>query len=302
MCGHYLVDPVARTPASGWEKGQVENQVGVLRRRFFVPRPKFKSFTELNTWLLDRCIAWAKAHLHPEIRDKTIWEVFETERPYLVPYAGPFDGFHAVPTSVSKTCLVRFDKNRYSVEARAVGRPFEIRAYADQLECWQDGSIVGKHVRAFGRDNTIYDPLHCIPVLVRKPGALRNGAPFKEWELPPALRHVQRKLERQTGGDRQMVDILSAVLSNGLEAVDAACAEALSNGIHSAGVVLNILARRREPEAPVTITTPDALRLNCEPVANCDRYDSLRRQANGTISCAGRNGKAEALRDEGGLR
>lgn len=99
-----------------------------------------------------------------------------------------------------------------------------------------------------------------------------------------------------------MVDILSAVLSNGLEAVDAACAEALSNGIHSAGVVLNILARRREPKAPVTITTPDALRLNCEPVANCDRYDSLRRQANGTISCAGRNGKAEALRDECGLR
>lgn len=224
MCGHYLVDPVARTPASGWEKGQVENQVGVLRRRFFVPRPKFKSFTELNTWLLDRCIAWAKAHLHPEIRDKTIWEVFETERPYLVPYAGPFDGFHAVPTSVSKTCLVRFDKNRYSVEARAVGRPVEIRAYADRLECWRDGSIVGKHVRAFGRDNTVCDPLHCIPVLVRKPGALRNGAPFKEWELPPALRHVQRKLERQTGGDRQMVDILSAVLSNGLEAVDAACA------------------------------------------------------------------------------
>lgn len=98
-----------------------------------------------------------------------------------------------------------------------------------------------------------------------------------------------------------MVDILGAVLTDGLEAVDAACAEALSNGVHSAGVILNILARRREPEAPVTITTPDALRLNCEPAANCDRYDSLRRQANGTISCAGRNGAVEALRDEGGL-
>ncbi|EAV40700.1 Integrase, catalytic region [Stappia aggregata IAM 12614] len=134
MCGHYLVDPVACTPASGWEKRQVENQVGVLRRRFFVPRPKFKSYAELNAWLLDRCVAWANAHQHPEIRDKTIWEVFETERSNLVPYAGPFDGFHAVPASVSKTCLVRFDKNRYSVEARAVGRPVEIGAYADRLE------------------------------------------------------------------------------------------------------------------------------------------------------------------------
>ncbi len=283
MCGHYLVDPVACKLASGLEKGQVKNQVGVLRRRFFLPRPKFKSYAELNAWLLDRCIAWAKAHPHPEIRNKTVLDIFETERPSLVPYAGPFDGFHAVPASVSKTCLVRFEKNRYSVEARAAGRPVKIRAYADRLECWQDGSFVGKHVRAFGLDNTVYNPLHQIPVLARKPGALRNGAPFKEWKLPPALRRVQRKLERQAGGDRQMVDILGAVLTDGLDAVTAACAEALSNGVHSAGVVLNILARRREPEAPVKITTPDALRLNCEPAANFDRYDTLGKFRPGTI-------------------
>ena len=73
-------------------------------------------------WLLDRCVAWAKAHPHPDLRDKTIWEVLESERPSLVPYVGPFDGFHAVPASVSKTCLVRFDTNRYSVDARAVAR------------------------------------------------------------------------------------------------------------------------------------------------------------------------------------
>ena len=107
MCSHYLVDPVACTPASGWEKGQVENQVGLVRERFFTPRLRFKNLDELNAWLLDRCIAYAKAHKHPEFADKTIWEVFEAERPKLVPYAGRFDGFHAVPASVSKTCLVR---------------------------------------------------------------------------------------------------------------------------------------------------------------------------------------------------
>ncbi len=117
---------------------------------------------------------------------------------------------------------------------------------------------------------------------MRKPGALRNGAPFKEWELPPSLRRVQRKLERQPGGDRQMVEVLGAILSDGLEAVEAACAEALSQNVPSASVVLNILARRREPPPPLTITTPDALRLTCEPAANCDRYDSLRRTTNGT--------------------
>src|SRR5258706_3881672 len=181
MCGHYLVEPVACTPASGWEKGQVENQVGLVRERFFTPRLRVKSYDELNAWIMDRGIAYAKAHRHPEQRDRTIWEAFEMERPSLVPYAGRFDGFHAVPASVSKTCLVRFDNNKYSVAAGAVGRPVEIRAYADRIELRQDGRIVGEHRRCFGRDQTVFDPWHYVPVLARKPGALRNGAPFKDW-------------------------------------------------------------------------------------------------------------------------
>jgi len=292
MCGHYLVDPVACTPASGWEKGQVENQVGVVRRRFFTPRLRFKSYAELNAWLLDRCVAWAKAHPHPETRDKTVWEMFETERPNLVPYAGPFDGFHAVPASVSKTCLVRFDSNRYSVCASAVGRPVEIRAYAERIEFWQEGRVVGRHARVFGRDNAVYDPWHYVPALARKPGALRNGAPFKDWVLPSSLKRVRRKLQGAANGDRQMVEILSAALSDGLPAVEAACAEALGEGVHSAAVILNILARRREPDPPATIVTPDALRLTHEPAADCARYDKLRRLEDGTIRSPGSNGKA----------
>src|SRR6187402_754669 len=67
MCSHFLVDPVACTPASGWEKGQVENQVGLVRERFFTPRIRVKSYDELNAWLLDQTIAYAKAHRHPEL-------------------------------------------------------------------------------------------------------------------------------------------------------------------------------------------------------------------------------------------
>ena len=277
MCGHYLVEPVACTPASGWEKGQVENQVGLVRERFFSPRLRVKSYEELNAWLLDKCIAYAKAHRHPELRDRTIWEVFEAERPSLVAYAGRFDGFHAVPASVARTCLVRFDNNRYSVAANAVGRPVEIRAYADRIELRQEGRIVGEHRRSFGRDQTVYDPWHYVPVLARKPGALRNGAPFKDWILPASLDRVRRKLAAADDGDRQMVTILTAVLSDGLSAVEAACAAALRENVHSADVILNILARRREPAAPLTIVTPEALRLRVEPVADCIRYDSLRR-------------------------
>src|ERR1700704_4266888 len=277
MCSHYLVDPVACTPASGWEKGQVENQVGVVRERFFTPRLRVASYQELNAWLFDRCVAYAKAHKHPELTDRTIWQAFEAERPQLVPVSGPFDGFHAVQASVSKTCLVRFDNNKYSVASRAVGRPVEIQAYADRIVIRQEGSIVGEHRRGFGRGETIYDPWHYVPVLARKPGALRNGAPFKDWLLPASLALVRRKLKGSDDGDRQMVKVLSAVLTNGLAAVEAACAEAIAGGVHSADVVLNILSRRREPSPAAPILTPEALRLQHAPIADCARYDSLRR-------------------------
>ena len=179
MCSHYLVDPVACTPASGWEKGQVENQVGLVRERFFTPRLRFKTYDEMNAWLLDKCVAYAKVHRHPELTEQTIWEVFEAERPKLVRYTGRFDGFHSVPAAVSKTCLVRFDSNKYSVAANAVGRPVEVHAYADRIVIRQDGRIVAEHPRSFGRGETSYDPWHYVPVLARKPGALRNGRPSK---------------------------------------------------------------------------------------------------------------------------
>ncbi len=277
MCAHYLVEPVACTPAAGWEKGQVENQVGMIRERFFTPRLRFASYEELNAWLADRCVAHAKAHRHPEIAEATVWSVFEAERAHLVPYAGPFDGFQATPAAVSKTCLVRFDSNKYSVAAKAVGRPVEIHAYADRLVIRQDGEVVGNHVRRFGRNQTVYDPWHYVPVIARKPGALRNGAPFKNWVLPAAIDRVRRRLAGSHDGDRQMVDVLGAVLSDGLPAVEAACAAALRQGLCSGDVILNILARAREPEPVPSILTPATLALDHAPRADCGRYDALRR-------------------------
>ena len=178
---------------------------------------------------------------------------------------------------MSKTCLVRFDNVRYSVSAHAIGRPVEVRAYADRIELRQGGKIVGEHPRHFGRDQTVFDPWHYVPVLARKPGALRNGAPFKDWLLPAGMERIRRKLTGSADGDRQMVAILAAVLSDGLPAVEAACSEALREATHSADVVLNILARQRDPAPAITILTPEALRLTHAPVADCARYDSLRR-------------------------
>ena len=202
--------------------------------------------------------------------------MFEEERPKLVAYRGRFDGFHALPASVSKTCLVRFDNNKYSVSAGAIGRPVEIYAYADRIVIRQEGRVVAEHPRCYGRGETIYDPWHYVPILARKPGALRNGAPFKDWVLPAALERVRRKLAGSDDGDRQMVAILAAVLTDGLPAVESACARAMSEGVHSSDVVLNILARQRDPGPAATILTPDALTLRHAPVADCARYDQLR--------------------------
>jgi hypothetical protein len=202
--------------------------------------------------------------------------MFEEERPKLVAYRGRFDGFHALPASVSKTCLVRFDNNKYSVSAGAIGRPVEIYAYADRIVIRQEGRVVAEHPRCYGRGETIYDPWHYVPILARKPGALRNGAPFKDWVLPAALERVRRKLAGSDDGDRQMVAILAAVLTDGLPAVESACAQAMSECIHSSDVILNILARQRDPGPAATILTPDALTLRHAPVADCARYDQLR--------------------------
>lgn len=119
---------------------------------------------ELNVWLLDKCVAYAKAHSRPEQTAQTVWQMFEAERSSLVRYVGPFDGFHSVPAPVSKTCTVRFDNNKYSVLSTAVGRPVEVHAYGDRIVIKPDGVTVAEHRRSFSRGDTVYDPWHYVPV------------------------------------------------------------------------------------------------------------------------------------------
>jgi transposase len=274
FASHHLFEPVACTPGAGWEKGQVENQVGTVRRRLFVPRLKVTSFEELNRHLEVQCVAYAKAHKHPEFSGRTIWEVFDEERAHLVGVPAAFDGYKESPAKVSTTALVRFDRNRYSVRASEVGKTVAVRAYADRLVFVSDGEVVGEHPREFGRDHTVYDPWHYLEVLERKPGALRNGAPFRQWDLPEPIQEVRQALGGRPDGDRQFVGVLSAVPRYGLEAVGEACREALRARAVSRDVILNLLARlTEEPSPPVSLPCPP--RLSIEPVADCRRYDEL---------------------------
>ena len=276
MADHYMFEPTACTPASGWEKGQVENQVKISRDRFFKPRLKFSSLEELNGWLEAECLRWARLHPHPEQGEITLAQALEAERPALQQILAPFDGFHEAQHAVSGTCLITFDRNRYSVMAKAAKCTAQVRAYADRIVVRCAGEVVAEHARSFGRGRTIYDPWHYLPVLARKPGALRNGAPFLDWALPPALTRLRRKLGRGDEADRRFVRVLAAVLVDGLDAVDEAVREALDAGAASDDLILTILARRREPPAPAPITTSEALALRHPPIADCARYDRLR--------------------------
>ena len=280
LCAHYLVEPIACTPAAGWEKGQVENQVGNVREWLFRPRPKFETLAELNAWLKAKCVEIAQSRAHPESRSRTVWEVFQGERGSLLVLPAPFDGYREEHCRVSATSLIRFDRNRYSVNARAVGQMVIVHVYAERIEAWLGGERVAKHGRVFGRDQTIYDPWHYVPVLVRKPGALRNGAPFADWVLPGPLERVRRELARHRDADRQFVTILAAVMTEGLAAVSAACQEALAQKTVSADAVLNLLARARDGQRSATNATPQWLTLERAPRADVERYDTLLRHGN----------------------
>lgn len=276
MTAHYMVEPTACSPAAGWEKGQVEHQVQTVRGRFFQPRLRFSSIEELNGWLEAECRRWAETHPHPEQKELTVAKAWEVERAVLQPILVPFDGFHETEHAVTGTCLISFDRNRYSVMAKAVRCTVQVRAYADRIVVRCQGAVVAEHPRFFGRDRTIYDPWHYLPVLVTKPGALRNGAPFRDWDLPPALAQLRRGLGTGDVADRRFVRVLAAVLVDGLELVEAAVREALDAGTVSDDVILNILARRREPPRPRSIVTSEDLQLKNPPLADCGRYDQLR--------------------------
>ena len=146
-----------------------------------------------------------------------------------------------------------------------------------------------------------------MPVLARKPGALRNGAPFMDWGCRARWGRCGASSTASTDGDRQMVDILTAVLTDGLAAVEAACAEALAAGIASADVILNILARQQRACATGAIHDAGApAAAGMPPLADCARYDSLRSRADAEVAMERHEilemmGDAAALRHAGGL-
>ena len=280
MASHYLFEPEFCTPASGWEKGQVEKNVQDARRRLWQRMPGFPDLEALNIWLEEQCIAqWSKVQ-HGNLAG-TIAEVHAAETASLMEMGRPFDGFVEHTKRVSPTCLIHFERHRYSVPASFANRPVSLRVYPDRLVIAAEGQVLCEHRRLIVRSHhlrgqTVYDWRHYLAVIQRKPGALRNGAPFAE--MPEAFRQLQAHLLKRPGGDKEMVEILSLVLHHDEQAVLCAVELALDASVPTKTHILNLLHRLIDgkPTTIAAIDAPQALALNREPKANVARYDALR--------------------------
>jgi transposase len=274
MSAHYLFDPDFCNVASGWEKGRVEKNVQDSRRRVWIDasRQRFGSFEELNVWLAQRCRElWAEIH-HPEHSQFSVAEMLEHELPHLMPMPEPFDGYVENPARVSSTCLVTVLRNRYSVPCELAGQMVSTRLYPTRVVVVAEDRIVASHARLGDRGQTSYDWQHYIPLVQRKPGVLRNGAPFAD--MPAPLLSLQRVLLKRPGGDRVMAQVLAAVPTAGLDAVLVAVELVLESGAVSAEHVLNVLARLNTALPPQAVET--ALTVSEAPTSDTGRYDSLR--------------------------
>ena len=280
MASHYLFDTEFCNPAAGWEKGQVEKNVQDARRRLWVPTPSFADLAALNNWLETRCITLWRETPHG-ILPGSIAEVWAEERPTLMTPTRPFDGFIEHTKRVSPTCLVHLERNRYSVPASFANRPVSVRVYPERIVVAAEGRILCEHPRIIERSHhmpgrTVYDWRHYLAVIQRKPGALRNGAPFAA--LPEAFRQLQSHLLKRPGGDREMVDVLALVLQHDEQAVLAAVELALEDGAPAKTHILNVLHRLIDgkPASIPPVDAPRGLVLSQEPRADVERYDTLR--------------------------
>ena len=273
MCSHYLFEPEFCNVASGWEKGIVEKNVQDRRRQIWqaAGERRWENLDELNAWVGEHCRSSWETMRHPQWPELTVAEVLQDEQARLMPNPKPFDGYIEQPVRISATALIHYQRNRYSVPTDYAHRVASLRIYPAALAVVADGVEIARHARSFERYQTCYDFRHYIGLIEHKPGALRNGAPFAE--MPEPLVTLQKRLLKQTGGDRVMAQVLAAIPIHGLEAVQIAASLALELGRVSGEHVLNVLARLKSPVPAPTIEA--AFTLTEEPRANVARYDEL---------------------------
>jgi len=237
------------------EKGHVENLVGFARRNFLVPVPVVADFETLNDHLLHRCLDDLMRTLRG--KDATKAGLLEQERSTLLALPEiPFVGGRVVSTRVSSLSLVRFDTNDYSVPVEQAHRRVTVRAGVDTVRIESQGRTVAVHRRCWDRHRTIFDPLHYLALLERKPGALDFARPLAGWSLPGCFTRLRARLEADESldGTRQYIRVLRLLESVPMDELAAAIEVALERDLITAELVrILVETRRQSPIVPLSL-------------------------------------------------
>ena len=248
---HYLFEDRFGRPGKGNDKGKVEGLIGFMRRNFLVPIPRVESLEALNAHLETRCRERQAAKLRRH--EETIAERMERDRAIFLPLpVPPYDACDRRPGRVTSLSLVRYKANDYSVPVAYGHREVLIRGYVDRVAISCAAEVIARHPRSYEREDLIFDPLHYLPLIERKIGALDQAAPLKGWDLPEAFTTLRRLLEARMGkaGKREYVQVLRLMESFPLADVEAAVGEALRLGAIGVDAVKHLLLCRIERRPP----------------------------------------------------
>ena len=248
---HYLFEERFGRPGKGNDKGAAEGLVGYARRNFLVPIPRFNSWEELNTQLLEQCRKRREQRVwgHQE----TIGERFARDRMALLPLpATPYEACEKRTAKASSLSLVRYRTNDYSVPTAYGHREVLLKGYVHEVVIACGSEVIARHRRSYAREDMIFDPLHYLALLEEKTRALDQAAPLAGWELPECFAHLRRLLEARLGkhGKREYVQVLRLLESFRLPEVTGAIQDALHLGTVSFDAVKHLLLCRIEQRPP----------------------------------------------------
>jgi hypothetical protein len=244
---HYLFESHFCLVRRANEKGHVENLVGFGRRNYLVPIPKVDSFEQLNAELERRCGADLDRTLYGKSASKrqllTEEHAAMRELPRQV-----FDARRVTQAAANSLSLVQFDTNRYSVPVKYAHRQITVIASVDEVRLAFGGQLIARHRRHWGREQHVFDPVHYLALLEKKPAGFDHARPLQDWDLPECFSTLRRRMETQPGGlgTREFIRTLRLLESCSVGQLADAVDYALDIGIHDADSVRVILEHRRE--------------------------------------------------------
>jgi transposase len=257
---HYLFSSHFCNVGRPNEKGVVERLVGYVRRNFLVPIPRFASWEALNSHLLDQCRK--RLSRKAAVKDQTIGELLDEERGTFLPLpAVPFDACRIEPRKVTSLSLVRFKTNSYSVPVEYAYRGVTVKAYVFHLEICHKDAIITCHERCYEKNEFVFNPVHYLPLLRRKPGGLEGAMPFTSWELPDCFKTLRRYLEARDGcaGKREYVLILQLLRDFRVSEIKRAIERAFEYGCVTFESIKMLVFSSREPSFETIRLSPEQL-------------------------------------------